>query len=545
MSYHASMLQLEEAIEEVEVDERRLTPGLRTLVLIGLSLTIVAGIVLRFWTNSAEWLDEALTVNIAKLPLHQLPAALKRDGAPPAFYVLLHFWMKIFGESDLATRSLSGILGLLTLPVAWILGKNLGGRTLGWTVVALLASAPFAVYYTTEARMYGLVILLTGCGLLGLQRALERPRIGNLTATAASTAGLLYTQYWSLYLVLAVLIWLLIGTVHARPAPAHPGLRQTPSFAALCAVLVGCLGFVPWVPIFLYQSRYTGTPWATPANFSAVINGITGFTDNQATLSVAGTTQGRLLAVIYFALAALAVFGVARSRRIVDLDLRTIPRARGFAFVVLVTLVLAIVGGLLSSSAFASRYTAVVFIPFLLLVALGTTTFLDSRLRVAFVAVAVLTGFAVSAQNVTTQRTQATSVAAVLNSLAKPGDVIAFCPDQLGPSVYRVVDNPSAYQMITFPRGTGPQFVDWVDYGQASRRGNTASFAASLLHKAFPSHRVWLVWEAGYQSFGTKCQQMTANLLETKGVAGHNWVINDPTKYYEPMNLTEYASLPS
>ena len=70
-----------------------------------------------------------------------------------------------------------------------------------WTTLVLLASAPFAVYYSTEARMYGLVILLTACGFLALSRALEAPRPGNLIAVAVVTAALLYTQYWSLYLV--------------------------------------------------------------------------------------------------------------------------------------------------------------------------------------------------------------------------------------------------------------------------------------------------------------------------------------------------------
>ena len=37
----------------------------------------------------------------------------------------------------------------------------------------------------------------------------------------------------------------------------------------------------------------------------------------------------------------------------------------------------------------------------------------------------------------TTQRTQAGQVAAAINAEAKPGDIIAFCPDQLGPAVYR------------------------------------------------------------------------------------------------------------
>ena len=54
------------------------------------------------------WLDEALTVNIAKAPLHLIPHLLRADGAPPLYYLLLHFWMKVFGTSDLGARSLSG-----------------------------------------------------------------------------------------------------------------------------------------------------------------------------------------------------------------------------------------------------------------------------------------------------------------------------------------------------------------------------------------------------------------------------------------------------
>ena len=76
----------------------------------------------------------------------------------------------------MATRSLSGVIGVISLPVAWLAGNRFGGRAAAWTTVVLLASAPFAVYYSTEARMYSLVILLTGCGFLALHRALQRPR---------------------------------------------------------------------------------------------------------------------------------------------------------------------------------------------------------------------------------------------------------------------------------------------------------------------------------------------------------------------------------
>ena len=143
----------------------------------------------------------------------------------------------------------------------------------------------------------------------------------------------------------------------------------------------GCCSSCPGLPTFVYQAKHTGTPWAAPPNFSAVINALTGFTDNQGSTLQTGTNQGRLLAVIYFTMLALAVFGIGKSGRIIELDLRTRPRARSLVFVVLGTLFAAIAGGILTSSAFSSRYAAVVFLPFVLLVALGTTTLLNRWVR--------------------------------------------------------------------------------------------------------------------------------------------------------------------
>jgi mannosyltransferase len=522
-----------EEVTEVPV----LTGRLRTVAAIGVIIVVAAGIVLRFYTHSAMWLDEALTVDRSRLPISQIAGSVKHDGAPPLYYYMLHFWMRAFGQSNLAVRSLSGVIGVITLPVAWLAGKRVGGRTVAWTMLALTASAPFAVYYSTEARMYSLVILLTGCGYLALRRALDAPRPGNLIAVGVVTAALLYTQYWSLYLVGMVGLYLLGSMLWS----IHRGRQWHGPLPALVAVGVGCIAFVPWLPIFYYQSKHTGTPWAAPPNFAAVINAVTGFTDNQGSTSAAGTNQGRLLALLYFALAALALFGVGRSDRVVELDLHTRPRGRGLSFVVAGTLFAAIAGGIATASAFAPRYAAVVFLPLLLLIALGTTTLLSPRVRLVVLTLAVVAGMAVSVENVNTQRSQAPKVAAVINERASPGDIVAFCPDQLGPAVYRVIAHPSKYDLITFPRRTGPEFVDWVDYERHVHAGNTAKFVAALVRMAGSTHHIWLAWQPGYQTYGIKCETIATELLQSPGFGGRNWVTNHPTKYYEPMNLTEYA----
>jgi uncharacterized membrane protein len=512
----------------------------RVVAGVGVFLVVVVGLVLRFDTRSALWLDEALTVNISSLPLHAIPGALRHDGAPPAYYVLLHFWMSVFGTSDLATRALAGVIGVATLPVAWLAGRRLGGPVTAWVVLVLVASAPFAIFYSTEARMYSLVILLTGLGFLALHRGLAEPRAGNLVATAVVTALLLYTQYWGLYLVAATALWMFVLVVVLRHRGGDDSWKRPAK--VLAALAVGVLAFAPWVPTFLYQSKHTGTPWGTPANFAALTNAVTGFTANQGVQSATATNQGRVLSLIYFALAALALFGVGRSTRLIELDLHTRSRGRGLTFAVVVTLLLAITGGLLSSSTFSSRYAAVVFLPVLLLVGLGATTLLHPKGRAVLVAVAVAAGLAISFQNVNTQRTQAPEVATVLNTQARPGDVIAFCPDQLGPSVQRLLVEPERYELVTYPRGTGPRIVDWVDYAQAVQGADPGAFATHLLHRAGPSHSVWLVWEPGYQTYGLRCELIAGALQAVPGRTTTQRVTADTTKYYEPMNLTEYAA---
>ena len=154
-----------------------------------------------------------------------------------------------------------------------------------------------------------------------------------------------------------------------------------------------------------------------------------------AVTSFAGgaTNQGRALALVYFALVGLGLFGVARGPFHVDLDLRTRPRGRALALVLTGTLAAAVVGGYVSRSAFQARYASVVFVPLVLLVALGLVTFADSRIRAGVLTATVAFGLASGLPSAWTSRTQAGQVAATLAQLGRPGDVVAYCPDQIGP----------------------------------------------------------------------------------------------------------------
>ena len=495
--------------------------GRRRLIGIAVAAAILAGVVLRFLTTSELWLDEALTVNIARLPLRDIPDALRHDGAPPLYYFLLHGWMQLFGEGGVAVRSLSAVFGIASLPVVWLAARRLSDRAVAWTAVVLMATSPFGIRFATEGRMYTLVTLLALLGYLALVSALESPTRPRLAALAVSTGLLLLTHYWALYLILATAVLLVVL--------ARRGERAGAARRALAAMAVGSLLFIPWVPSFVSQLLHTGTPWADPATFKAMVNSVSEFAGG-------GTDAGRGLAIIIFALAALAVFGRAIDSHRIELDLRTRPRARGLAMVITATLVIAIAAGLATRSAYAARYTAIVFGLFVVLIALGTTVFADRRIRYGVIAAATLLGLWGGTENVTEQRTQAGDVAAAIEASARPGDVVAYCPDQLGPSVDRLLR--PGYVQLTYPRGLRPELVDWVDYEDRLKPADPAAFADRLDATAGPDHDVYLAWSGGYRTHEDICEQIVGRLASRRTTTRP--VQARPRKFFEYIELNRF-----
>jgi len=459
---------------------------------------VVVGVVVRFTADSHLWLDEALSVNIARLPLSRLPEALRHDGAPPFYYVALHGWMAVFGTGTIAVRALSGVFAVAAMPFMWIAGCRLGGRRLATVALVILATSPFAVRYGTEARMYSLMTLLALLGWLALGDLLQRFSWPRAAAVSVLTGLLLLTHYWSLYLLAVA------GTFVAVRAIRGPAEERTEARRAAMAMAVGGLAFLPWLPSFLYQLRHTGTPWAGSPDFRVLFDTVFQFTGGF-------WDPGFIFGILAWLLIALALLGRSVDGHRIELDLRTRPEGRALAVVGFGTLAVAYVAGLIGQSGFAVRYAAVLFPFVVLLVALGATRFTDQRVFHGIVAACVVLGLIAVTPNLFGDRTTAATVASLLRTRARPGDVVAYCPDQLGPSVSRMLGERGLVQ-IPFPAGGAPDRVDWVDYAERNHAAKTAPFAQMLVDRAGPDHDVWLVWSPNYLTFGRKCTALGDNL---------------------------------
>jgi mannosyltransferase len=465
-----------------------------------IGVAVVVGVLSRLHSPSALWLDEALSVAIARRPLPELFDALRRDGSPPLYYLVLHAWMAVFGESDSATRALSSIFSLATLPVVWLCGRRLGGRDLAWGATAILAVTPFAVRYATETRMYALVQLLVALGTLAVLRALERPSKGRLLCVSALAGALALTHYWALFL-LAVTAAVLLGL--ALRGPDRTAARRT-----LVSLLAGGVLFLPWFANFVFQTAHTGTPWAPVPSFNDLYRTVTAWAGDRA-----GATT--VMTLMLLALSVLGVFGhrarspesgVVLGRPLHRPTLVLLSVAGG-------TLVLGLTAGIVVGAGYAPRYSSVALVPALMVAALGFRS-LPTTARTAALAVIVATGLSNTVQMpFTDSRTQAAVTAVRISAALQPGDVVVYCPDQLGPSVSRRL--PSGTVQLTYPLLTSPELIDWVDYAQRNEAADPEVIARELSQST--DGAVFVVWAPGYRTFGDQCEHLNQELAELRG----------------------------
>ncbi|HOZ36703.1 MAG TPA: glycosyltransferase family 39 protein [bacterium] len=135
-----------------------------------LLLIILVAMGLRLVNLGTEpfWGDEALSFDIAKHYESDVPGLLVYlqtvEVHPPFYYLILNMWCRLFGWSELASRSLSLLFGLGIILLGFWLSILLFRREkLALACAFVLAVLPFQVEFSQEARPY---IIFCFCAVL-------------------------------------------------------------------------------------------------------------------------------------------------------------------------------------------------------------------------------------------------------------------------------------------------------------------------------------------------------------------------------------------
>lgn len=268
------------------------------LILAGLTALAAA---LRFATLDLQSLsfDESVTAVVVVRPgLSETLAAIPQsESTPPLYYLLTWLWTKVFGTGEVGLRSLSALVGTLTVPAIYLAARSLVSSRAGLIAAGLVATSPMLVRFSQEARAYALMMLLCAVAMAGFARAREGSKAALATWAVASALALL-THYFAVILVAPTALWLLATS--GRTRVLRTGI-------AVAAPLITGLALVP---LAAHQERDGRTAWIDAVDLRPRVEGL-------VREFVAGTmaTPGDGLGAAAFAIVAIALILLAARGR--------------------------------------------------------------------------------------------------------------------------------------------------------------------------------------------------------------------------------------
>ncbi|PKL65757.1 MAG: glycosyl transferase [Methanomicrobiales archaeon HGW-Methanomicrobiales-3] len=173
-----------------------------------LSLTVI-GLILRFFNlgYNSLWLDEASTLTFASMSLPGIwEATTGGEFNPPLFYWTEHI-MLLFGNSEVILRFVPALLGVLTIPLVYVIGKEFYDRNVGIIAAAAVTFSPFLIFYSQEARAYSMGLFLIVASLVFFLKALKTNRISHWILFGSLSALAFWSHFYTLVITGSLVLY--------------------------------------------------------------------------------------------------------------------------------------------------------------------------------------------------------------------------------------------------------------------------------------------------------------------------------------------------
>lgn len=222
-----------------------------------------------FGVDKSIWLDEAYSVYLAKKDFVDIVQELKVDAGPPLYYFMLSTWVRIFGISELAVRSLSITYYLLSIIGIYYLAKMIYKKPqTALIAVNLYALSSLAFLHAQNVRGYTLLSLLTILSTYYFFQIFiykEYSHIRLLIYILVNTCGL-FTHYWFFFVLMSQGIVELIYI-------SKDGIK----LFFISSILSWLPFIIIWLPIFRGQIKLKHTDWMGVPHLSDLFNSFMGF----------------------------------------------------------------------------------------------------------------------------------------------------------------------------------------------------------------------------------------------------------------------------
>ncbi|MEK6943420.1 MAG: glycosyltransferase family 39 protein [Nanoarchaeota archaeon] len=208
------------------------------------------GTVLRVYDlgNGGYNTDEVFSVHHASLALKEIISNSENEPHPQLYYILLHFWMKTFGDSEIVTRLLSSLFGIISIFLMYRLGRLLFNKETGIIASLIIAISTFHITYSQESRMYSLMAMLTLASMFFFIKMMREKSIKIIVYYQLSSILLLYSHIYGFFIILSQNLYLAIISLKFPKQNPYISLKK---WIAVQSLLL--LAFIPWIWIFIHQ----------------------------------------------------------------------------------------------------------------------------------------------------------------------------------------------------------------------------------------------------------------------------------------------------
>jgi len=276
----------------------------KTYILLG-GITLIAALLRLILINAGLDIDDATTVFLARSgnPLELVERIKLYEFGPPLYFMIMSFWVRIFGDSAVSMVVPTIIFGSALIPCVYLLARELFDREdIALTSAFFACVSPLAALYSREARSSTLLVLLSTVAYYYFIRCLKATRKPRLIGLGISTALMLYTNYIGLLMVALMVL----NTLSYLMFPFKSVVFKPKLILATLGGALLC--FLPWLPVFI-EDEAAASFWATQESMN---NFLSAFTSSlAATLPLPWNASFVLLTVLLPLFAIIVVWKTA------------------------------------------------------------------------------------------------------------------------------------------------------------------------------------------------------------------------------------------
>ncbi|MBI2617457.1 glycosyltransferase family 39 protein [Candidatus Gottesmanbacteria bacterium] len=202
-----------------------------------------------FYFIQSIWRDEAFSYFMSLPSAFSIIQNTAQDFNPPFYYLTLHFWIAIFGKSDIGLRLLSFLPHVGSTYIAYLLSRRFFSNRFSVFVALFTFFNPMLLYYAFEIRMYSFYALFTFASIYFLIQKQWKWYV------FSAVLGLYTHSFFPLVIVSFAIYFLFVN---------HSGKK------IFLRILQPLIFYLPWMPILLNQFIRSKDSWIFPVDFQLV-----------------------------------------------------------------------------------------------------------------------------------------------------------------------------------------------------------------------------------------------------------------------------------